>query len=102
MMGQDAGIGHKFQAFNDLPFARVEIVLAHDHGSGTAASDDGSSFVSLEHGLPAGTPFQRFTKVTRKAAQHVDQARLADPGGQVKIVGRKFIYQWKGLDLLSS
>src|SRR5438132_8361818 len=102
MMGQDAAIGNKFQAFNDLPPARVEIVLAHDHSPGTTASYDSSRLVSPEHGLPAGTPFQRFTKVTRKAAQHVDQARLADRGDYMRVVGRRYIYQWKQLDLFRS
>src|SRR5947209_4260497 len=68
MVRQDTGIGQQVQPFDDVAPGRIVVVLAHDHGSGAAASDDGPGHVSLEHGLPACAILDRFTEIACKAA----------------------------------
>src|SRR6266702_1119070 len=98
MVGQHTGIGHESQTLNNLFLAGIEVVLAHDHSSSTATSDDGSRCVGCEYGLPAGAIRERLAEVTRKATEHIDQAGLVDLCHDLWIVGRGVVDEWKHFD----
>ncbi len=91
---QDACIGHQPEPLDDLGLARIVVILAQDHCSGAAAGYHRSAGVGFEHGLPACAMLQRLAQVAREATQHVDQTRLPDFAGYLRIVGRGLVDEW--------